>query len=220
MHLPCLDLLEATPAILRGLMSDIARRGRPLETGGGSILDRGGALPPFAFGGSLLPGALEPHSQRGDAGIRARRRADAPRRLQERESGGGPRAVRAPAGTQHRTTAWPTGGGRQAYARRLAVGEITAAKCCRADGRCMTWTSPDRLAESIRPLLGLSDRDVVMAEHQLTTRCGRPDSCDARWRKCAATLFGVGRLRPRQGMVAVAPSAGWSQTSHPRIRPA
>jgi hypothetical protein len=45
--LPCLDLLEATPAILRGLMSEMSEE-EAAEAGGRPFLDRGGALPSFA----------------------------------------------------------------------------------------------------------------------------------------------------------------------------
>ena len=69
--LPCLDLLEATPAILRGLMSEISEEDARWKPAAGPFLDCRGALASLAFRGALLPRQARPVPRRGASGVRA-----------------------------------------------------------------------------------------------------------------------------------------------------
>ena len=77
-ELPCLDLLEATPAILRELMSEISGEDARWKPARARLLDRRGAGASVAFRRSLLSRAGGSIFVRGDAGVRTGRCADAP----------------------------------------------------------------------------------------------------------------------------------------------
>ena len=70
--LPCLDLLEATPTILRGLMAELSADGRALEARARPLFRRRGARAPQPFRRPLLPYAAGPLPERGQSRIRSR----------------------------------------------------------------------------------------------------------------------------------------------------
>ena len=104
-ELPCLDLLEATPAILRGLMAEISEddaRWKPAD-------DRFSIAEVLSH---LSHSEGHCYRARDDRFLaeeypefRAGRRADASRRLSKCRSGGGLRALRGPARDEHRAAA-------------------------------------------------------------------------------------------------------------------
>src|SRR4030095_10421006 len=76
-ELPCLGLLEATPAILRGLMSEISEEDARWKPAGDrfSIAE---VLSHLSHSeGHCYRARVDRFPERGDAGVRARRRADA-----------------------------------------------------------------------------------------------------------------------------------------------